>query len=173
MEIVNIVAIVKLSALLDLQNIAKRLEMVESSSRGKSWLKMRLPPENYYIAFYKSGKFLVTGVKSPDAISDVAERVLQILRIAGFDLCIESITIHNIVMVGDMKLNASLEKIIYSLDSSKASYEPEQFPGLIYRDFGVSFLLFPRGKFVVTGLKNSEAGNDAIEKFKQRIQNIF
>jgi len=170
LEVVNIVATAKLSAPLNLQQLANMLENAEMSSHR--WLKMRLPPENYYVAFYKSGKFLITGVKSIDAMKDVAERVLHILRSSGLKITCESIIIHNIVMVGSVKLYASLEKIIYSLDSSKVSYEPEQFTGLIYRDFGVSFLLFPSGKVVVTGVKDIYSGESITDKFRNIIEGI-
>lgn len=171
LEVVNIVATVKLSSRLDLQQLANNLENAESSS--SKWLKMRLPPENYYIAFYKSGKFLVTGARSPKVVNEIAERVLQILRTSGFDPSCEGITIHNVVMVGCVKLNVSLEKIICVLDNSKASYEPEQFPGLMYKGFGVTFLLFPSGKMVITGAKEIISGRDAAKKFKQIVEEIY
>ena len=171
LEVVNIIATVKLSAPLDLESLANRLENVEYYS-GK-WLKMHLIPENYYIAFYKSGKFLINGVKSLDVIEEIADRVLRILQKIDPDLSKENVTVHNMVMMGAFKLNVGLEKIVYSLNDSKVSYEPEQFPGIIYKDFGASILLFPNGKFVITGVKTFESGYVAAEKFRQIIQGVI
>jgi transcription initiation factor TFIID TATA-box-binding protein len=75
-------------------------------------------------------------------------------------------------MMGKIQKMASLEKIIFALDGSKASYEPEQFPGLIYKDFGASFLLFPSGKFIITGIKEQRAGEDASDRFKRIITEV-
>jgi transcription initiation factor TFIID TATA-box-binding protein len=72
-----------------------------------------------------------------------------------------------------LKMNTSLEKVVLALDPFKTSYEPEQFPGMIYKDFEVSFLLFSKGKFVLTGAKNSKSGEDAAEKFIEIIENIY
>lgn len=172
LQIVNTVAIVKLSSPFELEKLAAALKGSEFSASGGRWLKMRLSPENYYIAFYKSGKFLVTGVKSLEEIERIANRVIIMLKDAGMNLDKEKITVHNIVMMGTIKMRASLEKIIFALDGSKASYEPEQFPGLMYKDFGVSFLLFPSGKLIVTGIKEQRAGEEAADKFKQIIEEV-
>ena len=45
-------------------------------------------------------------------------------------------------------------------------YEPEQFPGLIYRmqEPKVVVLLFPSGKLVCTGAKKEQDVYDAVEK---------
>jgi transcription initiation factor TFIID TATA-box-binding protein len=171
-KIVNIVATVKLSAPLDLRELATALRLY-GASLCSSWLKLRLMPENYYIAFYKSGKFLVTGIDSLEMVEVVTQKVLNLLKDAHLNIIIKDTTIHNVVMTGSLKMNTSLEKVVLALDPSKASYEPEQFPGMIYKDFGVSFLLFPKGKFVLTGAKNGESGEEAAEKFIAIMENIY
>jgi transcription initiation factor TFIID TATA-box-binding protein len=172
-KIVNIVAITKLSSLLDLEELATALSLPVTSLCGNRWLKMRLMPENYYIAFYKSGKFLITGIDSIEMVEAISQKVLKLLKAARLNVVIKDTTIHNVVMTGSLKMNTSLEKIVLSLDPSKTSYEPEQFPGMIYKDFGVSFLLFPKGKFVLTGAKNRNSGEEAAEKFSEIIKSIY
>jgi len=172
LQIVNIVAIVKLSSTVELEMLAAALKDSEVSVSGGRWLKMRLQPENYYIAFYKSGKFLVTGVKSLEEIDRIAERVIIMLKDAGMDFDKKKITVHNIVMMGTIKMKASLGKIIFALDGSKAIYEPEQFPGLMYKDFGASFLLFPSGKLIVSGIKEQRAGEEVADKFRRIIEEV-
>jgi transcription initiation factor TFIID TATA-box-binding protein len=172
-KIVNIVAIVKLLAPLDLRELATALSLYGVSLCGNRWLKLRLMPENYYVAFYKSGKFLVTGIDSLEMVEVVTQKVLNLLKDARFNIIIKDTTIHNVVMTGSLKMNTSLEKVVLALDQSKASYEPEQFPGMIYKDFGVSFLLFPKGKFVLTGAKNSKSGEEAAERFIEIVENVY
>ena len=172
LHIVNIVAVVKLSSTLNLDELALILKDSERCTRGGNWVKIRLQPENYYIAFYKSGKFLITGVKSIEIVENVADRVLSLLKEAKMDLKKENIKVYNITMTGAMEMRASLEKIVFALDSAKVSYEPEQFHCLIYRDYGACFLLFPSGKLIITGSKESKLAEEATEKFKKLIEDI-
>lgn len=164
MKIANIVATVTLNAPLDLEFIYQQLSNTERSGKFP-WIKMRLPPDNTYIAFYKSGKFLIT-TKDPVMISKIAHRVLTLLHKAGVDVHIVKTDIHNYVVQEKIPMNESLESIIANLDPKKASYEPEQFPGLIYKDWGVSFLIFSTGNVIVTGLKDV---NDAQKSIDQLI----
>jgi len=72
---------VNLNKPLNLNHLSKIIKKnLSPNLETKTWLKLRLPPENYYIAFYKSGKFLINGVKIPDQINNVAERILVILK---------------------------------------------------------------------------------------------
>jgi transcription initiation factor TFIID TATA-box-binding protein len=167
MKIANIVSVVTLSSPLDLALINERIPQTDFP-RKSSWLKMRLPPNNLYIAFYKSGKFLLT-TKDPEKIPIIAEEVLKLLHKNGFDVEIVNIKIHNIVVQTTISLNKPLEGLIANLDPQKAEFEPEQFPALVYKDWGVSFLLFSTGKVIVAGLKNFEDAEPIIMKFKKVI----
>ena len=64
-------------------------------------------------------------------------------------------------------LKSSIENLMPMLDARKASYEPEQFPALNYKDWGVSFLLFSTGKCILTGAKTENQARDAIKKFQE------
>jgi len=166
-EIANVVATVTLTAPLDLALIHERIPQTEIP--GKSpWLKMRLPPNNTYIAFYKSGKFLIT-VKDPDLIGGIADEVLDLLHKIDLDVEIEKVQIHNVVVQAKIPLKATLESIVVNLDPRKASFEPEQFPALVYKDWGVSFLLFSSGSCIIAGLKDVKDAKPMIEQFKEMI----
>jgi len=58
------------------------------------------------------------------------------------------------------------------LDPKKGSYEPEQFPALVYKDWGVSFLLFSSGKVIVAGAKTVEMAEEGIKNFEGLITSI-
>ncbi len=166
MKIVNVVAIATLHTPLDLPSIHEKL-IGSSFPKNAHWLRMRLE-DNTYIAFYKSGKFLITQ-KNPEMLEKIADVVIQKLRDIGVNAEIIKITIHNIVVMDSIPMKMSLENLIINLDSKKASYEPEQFPALVYKDFGVSILLFSSGKMIVTGAKTAEIASDAIKKFSHLI----
>lgn len=165
----NIVATAKVRGTFDLTLLANRISEIESSPQ-RPWLKMRLKPENYYIAFYRSGKFLITGVKDFDLIDQIAKRVLDRLKEAGIAADLESVTIQNVVLVDEVDISTTLENIFVSLDDARASYEPEQFPGLFYKDDdGISYTLFASGKMIVTGLTDIDKAERNIKKFKAQI----
>ena len=157
MEIVNIVATVTLDRPLDLSALHELLPGSKMPKTGSPWLQYRLAPENYYIPFYRSGKFLVNGLRSVDSILPVADRVISILNNAGLDVKATAITVHNIVAVDSLETSIPMERVFEALLSmgERVEYEPEQFPGLIVKRGGGSFLLFPTGKLVVTGLSTS------------------
>jgi transcription initiation factor TFIID TATA-box-binding protein len=170
MKMVNIVAMAILSAPLDLEEMANMLPNSEQCKSAARWLKYRLGPENKYIAFYKSGKFLITGVRSREEVHLLVDKVVDELLRYGIEVTVTAVRVNNIVFEGKLDLPASLESIIRMLDTGKASYEPEQFPGLLYKDWGVSFLLFSSGKFIITGVRDEGDIGSVAAKFEEMIR---
>lgn len=168
MKIVNVVATVELSSQLDLKKIASKIEGATISPPG-SWVKYRLAPEGYYIAFFRSGKILLTGVVLLKKLEEITKRTILVLSNAGINVTIKNVHIHNIVATDKLDIHTTLENLIHELDPNKANYEPEQFPGLIYKDWGATFLLFTSGKTIIMGQKSIEETEKALKKFKQTI----
>jgi len=98
-----------------------------------------------------------------------------------------NIKVENIVAMATLGIRISLESLIEHLDGGE--YEPEQFPGLIYRvkDPKTATLIFSSGKIVCTGARNiedvttvikrvvkilKESGTATPKKYKIEIQNI-
>lgn len=171
MEIVNIVATVTLDQPLDLAKLRELLPGSKMPATRSPWLQYRLQPENYYIPFYKSGKFLVNGLRSVDSLLPVADRVISILNTAGLDVTATAITVHNIVVVDSLEGPMPMERLFETLLAlgERVEYEPEQFPGLIVKRGGASFLLIPTGKLVVAGLKRNGEILPAIESFRNLV----
>ncbi|MGF7119335.1 hypothetical protein [Methanobacterium oryzae] len=167
MKIVNIVAVATMKEPFDLDMLLKKLKNTEKAS---VWVKMRLMPENYYIAFYGSGKFLITGIKDLEIINIISKRVIKLLQDAGIDNNLVNVEIKNIVLTDEIKLENSLNEIIMALDTTSASFEPETFPGLFYKDDeGISYTLFSSGKIIITGVKEPIVAAKSLKKFKKLI----
>ncbi|MFQ5758531.1 MAG: TATA box-binding protein, partial [Candidatus Bathyarchaeia archaeon] len=66
--------------------------------------------------------------------------------------------------------NIDLERATFEL--GRTMYEPEQFPGLIYRmdEPKVVILLFASGKLVCTGAKREEDVFEAVEKLHKELE---
>ena len=170
MKVSNIVATVKLKGPLDLDYLCSKIKNIQRHPKVH-WLKYRIPDNNSYIAFYKSGKFLVTA-KSLDQLDNNLKFVLLSLQEIGILTEGWILEIHNIVVVDDIKLTGPLENIISNMDIKKASYEPEQFPALVYKDWNVSFLLFSSGKVILAGAKTLEQAIESLKLFKELITAI-
>lgn len=170
MEIVNIIATVILPHPLDLQKLRIDLPGIEFSPKVH-WLKMRIQPEGSYVAFYRSGKFLVIG-KSLEQLNYIANKVIALLNDVDIITNPWQLKIQNIVVTDKIEMEIGIEHLIYSLDPKKASYEPEQFPALFYKDWGVSFLLFNNGKIVLNGVKNENDAFELMNKFRNLIDNL-
>jgi len=74
--------------------------------------------------------------------------------------------IHNLVISDSIDLPCTLERLVENLDPKKASFEPEQFPALVYKDWGASFLIFSTGRVILTGTKSIGQAKDVLEKLK-------
>ena len=85
---------------------------------------------------------------------------------------VEEIKIENVVASTDIKKVISLDKLLTVLESSE--YEPEQFPGLVYRlaEPKVAFLLFSSGRAVCAGAKTLDSVKDAIKRLKKKLTEL-
>lgn len=169
MEIVNMVVVVKLQNHLDLNELHDRLDNTEFNA-GHTWLKMRIKPEDNYIAFYKSGKFLITGIKSVEKTEKLIKKVSSLLTNSGIENPVDKYDVTNIVLTEKINLDISLEDLIFKLDTKKSYYEPEQFPGLFYKTQGISFTIFSSGKIIITGVKDINQAEIVFEELKETIQ---
>lgn len=117
------------------------------------------------ILVFSTGKLVVTGAKSAEMIQKAVEVISELLREVGHNIAHEAtITVQNIVASGTLGKRINLELAALLLEHTM--YEPEQFPGLIYRmqEPKVVLLLFQSGKLVCTGAKKDEDVDQSIQK---------
>jgi transcription initiation factor TFIID TATA-box-binding protein len=83
-----------------------------------------------------------------------------------------NIKIENIVASATFGVRIPLEEMVEHLEG--AEYEPEQFPGLIYRvkDPKAAMLVFSSGKIVCTGARSVEYVRKAVEKLAVMIRSL-
>ena len=167
MELVNVVATVEMDKQFDLEEM---LIKIPNCEKANVWVKARIPPYNKYTAFYGSGKFLITGVKSEEELNNVATNVVSYINKYGIDNQIKNININNRVYIDQLGFDVDLEKLIVELNEHDASYEPEQFPGMNFKDnHGINYLLFRSGKITITGVKNLKNFEEYVVEFKNLI----
>jgi len=162
----NVVATCNLAVELDLKTIAMQARNAEYNPKRFSAVIMRVREPKTTALIFKSGKVVVTGAKSEDQAKEAARKYARIIQKVGFDSArFTEFKIQNIVGSCDVKFPIRLEGIMYK-HSLYSSYEPELFPGLIYRmvDPKIVLLIFVSGKVVLTGGKKRKEINEAFEQ---------
>ena len=81
------------------------------------------------------------------------------------------IVIQNIVATSDLGGELNLSEVAVALGLENVEYEPEQFPGLVYRlaEPKVALLLFGSGKVVCAGARNMDDISIAVEKVSKEL----
>jgi transcription initiation factor TFIID TATA-box-binding protein len=174
-KVENVVAFVSLGKDIKLTSISNRLKDAEYSPDTFPGVIYRIPKPKTANLIFSSGKIVCTGSKSVEeagvAVNQVVEdlRKLKIQLPESFDMRIENIVASTqIEAMG--KLN--LEDISFALEN--VEYEPEQFPGLVFRiaEPRVAFLLFGSGKIICTGARNVDDIHRALVKFRKKLDGI-
>ena len=124
---------------------------------------------------FRSGKIVCTGANSIDAIHMAFERVFEELRDLGVAVtATPEVEIQNIVSSADLDTSLNLNAIAIGLGLEHIEYEPEQFPGLVYRldDPDVVALLFGSGKLVITGGKRLDDAKHALAAIEAKLSDL-
>ncbi|RQD89758.1 TATA-box-binding family protein, partial [Methanosalsum natronophilum] len=157
MEVVSAIAVVTLNKPLNLEHLQEFILDSVLQKTNISCLKYRLQPENRYIVFYKTGKFLITGRNVLDEKDSIVERVMKLIKASGIEITVDNVKICNIVAKDSIYLSEPLDTIYERMEQKNSEYEPEQFPALIYKKWNVTFLIFQTGSIIITGAKDIES----------------
>ncbi|KAI9832896.1 MAG: hypothetical protein M1819_003926 [Sarea resinae] len=160
----NIVATVNLDCRLDLKTIALHARNAEYNPKRFAAVIMRIREPKTTALIFASGKMVVTGAKSEDDSKLASRKYARIIQKLGFNAKFTDFKIQNIVGSCDIKFPIRLEGLA-SRHHHFSSYEPELFPGLIYRMIKpkIVLLIFVSGKIVLTGAKVREEIYQAFE----------
>ena len=172
-SIQNIVASTSLGIELDLNDLALKLNGAEYEPEAFPGLIFRLKNPKSAILIFRSGKLVCTGAKTLEQVGNAVSRTVDSIRQAGVPIAEKpEFVVQNIVASADLGHEINLNAIAVSLGLDRVEYEPEQFPGLVYRiDVPkVVVLLFGSGKLVCTGAKKEEDVAAAVEKITEELK---
>jgi len=171
-QVENVVASIVLNQTIDLLSVVKALpDTVEYKPEQFPGLVFRLKNPKTATLIFNSGKMVCTGAKSEALARKAVKKVISQLESSGIIILAKpEVKIQNIVASASLGGKIDLEKATLTL--GRTMYEPEQFPGLIYRmdDPKVVILLFTSGKLVCTGAKKEEDVHRAVEKLQRRLE---
>ncbi|WNY24284.1 hypothetical protein MmiHf6_16140 [Methanimicrococcus hongohii] len=175
LKIENVVASAKLAEEFDLDFIVEKFQGAEYNKKKFPGLVYRVSDPKAAFLIFTSGKIVCTGAKNVADIYTVIGNLAAQLNEIGIET-IENpdIVVQNIVASADLKAVLNLTAIAVGFGLENVEYEPEQFPGLVYRvrDPKVVILVFSSGKLVITGGKTPEDCAQGVEVIRELLDNM-
>jgi transcription initiation factor TFIID TATA-box-binding protein len=166
-RIVNIVVSTSLEHDIPLEKMAATLSNTEYNPEQFPGLVIRIKEPKTSALIFSSGKVVSTGGKSILEVEQSLEKIKQTLTKINIKIEVTpEINIQNMVASGSIGMDLNLNVLAMKLDNTE--YEPEQFPGLVYKLGGkkgaqkATFLLFSNGKIVCTGTKSEAEVYEAV-----------
>lgn len=174
-KVENVVAFAVLGKDISLAKLIEKLNGVEYNPERFPGAVYRIKDPRAAALIFSSGKIVCTGARSIKLSKEATHKVVDRIREAGIDLPNKfKIRIENIVASTQIyaKNKLNLERLAFELENSE--YEPESFPGLVYRirNPKAAFLLFGSGKIICTGARRVEDIHTALEKFKADLEGV-
>ncbi len=153
----NVVVSASIHRELPLERLAAKLERADYNPETFPGLILKIDVPKASALLFSSGKIICTGTKSlgeaRKAIDVIVEKLEAIqLKVKGEP----DIEVQNMVASGDVGGRLNLNEIMIKFENTE--YDPEQFPGLVYKlpNSHITFLLFGTGKIVITGAKSEK-----------------
>jgi transcription initiation factor TFIID TATA-box-binding protein len=160
------VATVQLGTPVDVERVAITVSNAEYNPRRFSAVILRVREPRTTALVFKSGKMVVTGARSEEDSLAAAHKYVAILQKVGCPATCKDFRIQNMTAMWNLGFPVRLEGLLFA-HSAQSTYEPELFPGLVFRlqDPKVVFIVFVSGKVVITGVKSMAALENGVGAF--------
>jgi len=172
-KVVNIVISSSLEQDIPLEKMAATLSNTEYNPEQFPGLVIRIKEPKTSALIFSSGKIVCTGARSMEEVEHSIEKIIKSLKKINIDIKIKpKVTVQNIVAAGNIGMDLNLNSLAIKLPNTE--YEPEQFPGLVYKLRGTraTFLLFTNGKIVCTGTKTEDEVYKALDKLIETLKKV-
>jgi len=173
-KVVNIVVSTALEHDIPLEKMAATLANTEYNPEQFPGLVIRIKEPKTSALIFSSGKVVCTGARSMDKVRESIKKIIKALEKINIKIKIDPvINIQNIVASGTVGMDLNLNVLAMKLENTE--YEPEQFPGLVYKlpSHKATFLLFSNGKVVCTGTKSEEEVHAALDKLIINLKKVM
>jgi len=169
--VVNIVVSTSLEHDIPLEKMAATLSNTEYNPEQFPGLVIRIKDPKTSALIFSSGKVVSTGAKTIEKVRESLKHIIKSLEKINIKIKIEpKLNIQNIVASGSIGMDLNLNTLAMRLDNTE--YEPEQFPGLVYKldEAKATFLLFSNGKIVCTGTKSVDQVHVAVDMLVEKLK---
>ena len=166
LKVENVVASIDLHGEIDVERVANELESVRYNPSVFPGAVYKMESLGVTFLIFYSGKLVCTGAKSVETIRKATEKLKRTLESMGMKFREEpEIQVQNIVAAGDLGFG-TLDLDIVALTLPNVEYEPEIFPGVVYRvkNSRMTILIFNSGKVAVSGARTEEDIERAVEE---------
>lgn len=173
LKIQNIVATTSLGKPVSLTKLARTQSNTEYNPEQFPGLVLRIKEPKSAVLVFSSGNLVCTGTKSVAQVKQVIDAVIRQIAKIGIKITDKpKITVQNIVASGSIDLSLNLNVLALKLENTE--YEPEQFPGLVYKlvDPPATFLLFSNGKLVCTGTKDKNQLEESMRQLNKNVKEV-
>lgn len=175
LKIENIVASGSVAGSIDLVAFSQKVENCELNKKRFPGAVYRIKDPKIASLIFSSGKIVLTGIRTHQALTDGLAVIMKSLQEAGVDtLKKPNVAVTNMVCSYDLGKYINLNKVAITLNVENIEYEPEQFPGLVYRikDPRIVVLIFSSGKIILTGGRNLEDIRKGLDLLEQKLESI-
>ncbi len=173
-KIENVVASTDIKKIISLDKLLTILEDSEYEPEQFPGLVYRLTEPRVATLIFRSGKIICVGARSTAAAKVALRKTVKNIKKIGIRVNENAIKvkIENIVVAVNLERDLNLDQLAFQLEDSE--YEPEQFPGLVYRIFEpkVAFLLFSSGRVVCAGAKSLNDVKKAVKKLESKLRSL-
>jgi len=169
-KIENIVSSILLGQDINLEEFANSVEGIENPKRFPGVI-FRVSQPKLAMLIFRTGKVICSGARSRDEIEIAVQKLLKKFRKANIEIKAKpKIEIQNIVASSSLNFRVNLD--VLAIECENTEYEPEQFPGLIFRldEPKTVMLVFRSGKIIVTGAKTPRDADIAAETTRNIIK---
>lgn len=170
-KIQNMVASTVIAKHLDLDKIHEHLDDTKYNPDQFPGLVYHIAVPKIAFLLFKSGRVICTGAKNIEDIQSAVDQLYPRLKKLGFEVIKPEIQVQNIVASVDLHVKLNLLELSLALGLENIEYEPEIFPGMVYRleDPNVVFLFFGSGKIVCTGAKRERDVERAVDVITEEL----
>ena len=173
-KIENVVASTDIKKIISLDKLLNVLENSEYEPEQFPGLVYRLAEPRVATLIFRSGKIICVGARSTAAAKIALKKTVKNIKKIGIRFNEDNlkVKIENIVVAVNLGKELNLDQLAFKLENSE--YEPEQFPGLVYRIYEpkVAFLLFSSGRVVCAGAKSLDAVRKAVKKLEATLRAV-
>ena len=172
-KVVNIVVSASLGHDIPLEKMAATLSNTEYNPEQFPGLVIRIKEPKTSALIFSSGKIVCTGARTMANVHESIRKIIKSLEKINVKIKdFPEVKIQNIVAAGSVGMDLNLNVLAMKLENTE--YEPEQFPGLVYKlpELKATFLLFSNGKVVCTGTKSEKEVHAALDKLIENLKRV-
>ncbi len=176
LKIENIVAVGVIADSIDLVELSNKVKNCQLDKKRFPGAVYRIENPKITALIFSTGKIVLTGIRNNKALTEGLAIIIKSLNEVGIDTLKEpKVAITNMVCSYDLGKYININNVVITLNVENIEYEPEQFPGLVYRikDPKIVVLIFSSGKIILTGGKNLEDVKKGLDVLEQKLESIL